>query len=777
VESPEEPGITTLQTEPGSENNTNGAGQTPKEPEKEEQEEKKEVLILQNYNKTGIVKNHIKGDSTIDQNIVTNNIFNLSDENRRKLQFSKIACCEYHETLSEGARRFISEAKDQQIAAIRSSGTLVIGYESGSRDIAVAAMESIVFDDYPNDENRAFSCIIDNNAGITLHSIVEEALNDENFKPETGQFLVIYDETEPEAQSSNVLRSILAKGSSDNITAKLRSNNLSVIYLCRNKDAFRKESGRTSKLFDVTQLQMFIYDLTGEYKTAVRYYNQICEAIVEFNWLKGLSETEVKKHISDIVQKGELEAEIERIKKQENEQNKMITTLLEDPLKRAVLLVACYFGSVTVKEFLEIVNLLIQNHTYAGQEENEKKQSLQNRWNAEADKIINDCWITVESAYTARGRTYAFASRFRKKSALEVLERRPNMLLQAAEILQSIWLDHTSSEQKAEGFKSLCFTSAVYDEHRYLNAVFLSLADSLRANDAKLKDKFMRLKNFLDEWELNEEFRDTLEKCFEEMKQTRPRRKIYSAILTYNCRPGYPQYIERLKSLLKSVSNQELVSIFEMIEQVVLNHIDSLDMFFQSAREWNADENESQARAPENYIRYAVLFAFNANTDERPNKREFGYHILKKITEADSHVTLSELMIFLFNDKGKTDFINILKTDNNNIVETNLTKDLHLVFAFVFVKWLEILDLIRQETSEHELDARDLILQAVKDAQNDIPVSLIRKAVINLKILYNDLIIQQPRNTPEEKQYREILISKRNYANDVLDIISEITTK
>jgi hypothetical protein len=345
------------------------------------------------------------------------------------------------------------------------------------------------------------------------------------------------------------------------------------------------------------------------------------------------------------------------------------------------------------------------------------------------------------------------------------------MLLQVTEILEKIWLDHNASEHKAEGFKKLCLSSAVYDEHRYLNTVFFSLTDSLRAIDKKLKEKIIRLKNFVDEWEACEAFRETLNKCFEEMTRTKTRRNIYSILLMHNCTPEKPEYMGRVKNLLESVLPQELVITCDMLEQIVLNYIDCLDVFLRTVHEWRTDDSNTDS--PENYVRYAMLFAFNANTAQQPSQNEFGYRVLEKITAPGSLLKLSDLMIFLFSDKGKADFINTLKKSKKTVTDDEIIEDIDRVFALVFVKWLEILVLIRKNTPEADWNAHELIAGAIKTAQDQIPVKPVRKAVTNLRTFYNALIMGQPITTPEEKFYKEVLIAKRNYANDILEIINQ----
>lgn len=722
------------------------------------------------------------------------NVNSINSSNEQSLHFNDFQQKNYREDLKGTSTDYIDFLIRQGRKDFFKSRIAVIN-NSHEDEIAMAAIESIVFDELILGSKFIFSCNIEQQE-INFNYIISQFRRFHK-KNLTGNkplpaVLVIYDNQTLQDNSNGLLKPVLHKGGvADTITNTLQTENFFIIYLCNDIGLYKTmvQEKVHFALSNISALHLYLFEKIKSEEKFIHLIALVEKAYSECDWLSSLTFDEQKLKLAGLIDSNELELELnKRIKSVNIEEKKAVTALAADPVHSVVLFVTTFFEGININEFDNLARILISGFKKNNTNENiiiEINKQI-NLWETNGDEILAKCGIEIQTTLLNFS-SFSFGSISRKENAKKIFfEKFTLYVLRKFDLIQQTLLlkEESLSEQFMNGFTTLAFTAAAINPKKYLFDVCLNIVDALcdtQKNERQLKIIFNRVLFFIKKWSGEETYYLWLERLYQHLAISPEYRGIMGAILTYTCVPFYPANLEFLKLLLDNAGQEENFIRFKIPRIIVNNYIDEVPLLLTAIDKWI--ESSDEVNIPKSYacFKCSTLFLFYESRFSWSNDNTLNYHLIRKIVDNTEPKYFKDLFAFIFSGNSSKAFNEVfsktiqVQLHNKKMLEKAQTETLYEVYAYVLIDWYFLLSKISSDINLSFSVYWDKLRDLLQNNYYILKPELLRSGLQKAIRKYNVRIINEGSQDNQNGPQRIIFKNKRDYARIIMQILEPIT--
>lgn len=709
------------------------------------------------------------------------------------LRFHEFRKHEYLPGLKNPSEKdFVRYHAEKMIPLLLEKRVAVVNNDLDEEEMAMAVVESIVF-------NPAFEGSVSaqsfqrNDPAITLEGIINGFLEYRNKKAEkcSHHFLVIYERYGEAASAGSFLAALLKKGGvADSIAQVLLDENLFILYITSDtglyKNVIRKQA--CFVLLHVSPIHQLLFDTVNQHDECQEISGLVETALSEYDWLASLSMEEKKKIITELVRKGEIVNFLsELIRGINQDEAVVVNNLLKDPVHKMVMFVAAFFEGVTISEFDSIVRLLADHGHAKDQVSYGDRYSPVFIWETSGDDILATCGISRKQTDDGRN-TYFFESKARYDNARKIFTDKYSLtILRRFEFLEDKFFlnDLALSENFSKGFFDLAILNTQNDSRRYTTDVCLKIVDRLtereEANELS-RTLFDRLRYFIRSWSVNAERSSVIKDFYHQMLQTRERRGILGALLTYECKPLQSHSLSYLKALLDATGDDEDFVNLSVPRMVANNFRERLGDLFIAVEGWtdradcNVPRSYSFAKISLSLLFYESRFSFKeAGRLEKAMVESLG--VTQEILPGHS------LIHFVFSNKTRLAFLKVYgkliraqaHTNHAPSIERMEERNLFSFYGFILIRWYYLLTTSASEKAALSTPEGTIkeALRVIHSVSGEKGLKMLRLALTGIMKRYNVLILQAREKTAEENK-KGVYKTRRDIARQLKEMSEQI---
>lgn len=756
-------------------------------------------IILEQVNQSGSAENQtntanlfLKKEQPGDINI---SILHSNISDGQKLSFYELQNLDYKNRLTPEELSYISKSIGDLKKGLDDSRIAVINNGLVRDDLAMSAVEALIFNKNMLDGSRLYSCVVEQ-SGVNAEYIISQFKRQKSHKEKKSKksgsvIITIYDRCDYGVQSGEFMKSLVgSSGIADTVTNALRTANLYFIYICNDTALYKQTTieQRRFSLLNISELHLYLYAGLPDLVSFRRIMRKVEMALSEYGWLSKLNLKEQKEKISELIRAGMLETELEkRIKSMDIEEAKRVTDMASSPLNSMVLFATAFFEGISIIEF----NTLIKSLVY-GQErsESDERVGLINKdhkdlWETGADDVLAGCGI-IRQVIGSGFSMYQFESRSRKDNTIKIFSERYSLkLINWFEIIEGAFLFMAKPISKAfmEGIAALAFVNASNDRERYLSSVCIGITDRItnsQGTDQEQRILFDRLLFLVKKWTDYTEYTPYISRYYHQMMVSPFRRSIMAALLTYICYPERPEAINYLKILLDGSGDAEFF-IKEKITQIIaLNYGDQMPQLFQTIHKWGENIDSGNLSHSFCFAKSSIFFSFYEKRFVVAKEEDPGYRILRVFVSDLSNKQFDNLISFVFSNKSKEVFQETFKKVIKEQLQSEkafpkvLSETMFLMYAFILIQWHYLLSIIKTEDGVSALDLEEYMKRTLTLVIQEYGRTGIQIALLKAVNKFNDVIIKQNGITDEIKKRILVLKSKRDGARTLLKTLENI---